>query len=88
MQPSDPNGTVRQFDYDLLGRLRDECLNVELFFSMPEAREKLEAWRIDYNTERPHGALADLAPAEFVKCVGKTTNNTDCEAQKLKSNLV
>jgi putative transposase len=86
IRPGKPveNGYIESFN----GRLRDECLNVELFFSMPEAREKLEAWRMDYNTERPHGALADLAPAEFVKCVGKTTNKTDCKAKKLKPNPV
>ena len=86
IRPGKPveNGYIESFN----GRLRDECLNTHLFFSMPDAREKLETWRIDYNTERPHGALADLAPAEFVKCVGKTTTNTDCEAQKLKSDPV
>ena len=31
------------------GRLRDECLNVEVFFSIPDAQAKLEQWRMDYN---------------------------------------
>lgn len=31
------------------GRLRDECLNVHEFMPSDDAREKLEAWRIDYN---------------------------------------
>lgn len=36
------------------GRLRDECLNVEVFFSIPDVQEKLEKWRVDYNQQRPH----------------------------------
>lgn len=49
------------------GRLRDECLNEESFLSLQDAREKLEAWRVDYNRYRPHGSLGDLTPDEFVK---------------------
>jgi putative transposase len=49
----------------LNGRLRDECLNVEVFFTLADARRKLELWRHDYNHHRPHSALADHTPAEF-----------------------
>jgi transposase InsO family protein len=35
----------------------DECLNVNLFFSLEDVREKLESWRQDYNTLRPQGSL-------------------------------
>jgi putative transposase len=48
-------------------RLRDECLNVETFFDLADVREKLERWRQDYNQVRPHGALADRSPEEFVR---------------------
>ena len=48
------------------GRLRDECLNVEIFHSMPEVHGKLAAWRSDYNHHRPHSALGDMTPLEFV----------------------
>ena len=48
------------------GRLRDECLNGEVFFNLADAREKIERWRSDYNRNRPHSALADRTPAEFV----------------------
>lgn len=34
------------------GRLRDECLNREVFFSLKDAREKIERWRRDYNQKR------------------------------------
>lgn len=47
------------------GRLRDECLNVEVFFSLADARRKLAIWLHDYNHHRPHSALADRTPAEF-----------------------
>ena len=49
------------------GRLRDECLNVNVFHSIEEAREELEEWRIDYNTQRPHGSLGDLTPCEYAE---------------------
>jgi Integrase core domain len=45
--------------------MRDECLNEHLFTSLPEARRIIEAWRIDYNTERPHTSLNGLTPIEF-----------------------
>jgi len=59
------NGFIESFN----GKLRDECLNTELFFSLADAREKLEKWRRDYNQSRPHSALGGLAPAEYLKCV-------------------
>ena len=55
------NGFIESFN----GRLRDECLNEHLFASLPEARRIIEAWRIDYNTKRPHSSLDGLTPAEF-----------------------
>ena len=47
------NGYIESFN----GRLRDECLNGEIFFHLADAREKLEHWRRDYNENRPHSAL-------------------------------
>ena len=47
------------------GRLRDECLNVEVFFTLEDVREKLIRWQQDYNGTRPHSALQDQAPAAF-----------------------
>ena len=55
------NGFVESFN----GRLRDECLNEHLFSSLKEARQIIEAWRIDYNTDRPHTSLNGLTPTEF-----------------------
>jgi putative transposase len=63
IRPGKPveNGFIESFN----GRLRDECLNVEVFFTLVDVREKLERWRQDYNWDRPHCALGDRAPALF-----------------------
>ena len=55
------NGFIESFN----GRLRDECLNVEWFSSLDDARRKLAEFREHYNHQRPHSSLADLAPAAF-----------------------
>ncbi len=47
------------------GRVRDELLNVEEFTSLLDAQVLAEAWRVEYNTYRPHSALQDLTPAEY-----------------------
>jgi hypothetical protein len=47
------------------GRYREECLNQHWFTSIGEAREIIEEWRIDYNTERPHSSLKYQTPEEF-----------------------
>lgn len=60
------NGFIESFN----GRLRDECLNGEIFFDLADARNKLEDWRHDYNQKRPHSALADRTPEEFARELG------------------
>ena len=55
------NGFIESFN----GRLRDECLNVEWFSSLDDARQKLAKFREHYNHQRPHSALADRTPAAF-----------------------
>lgn len=64
IRPGKPaeNGYIESFN----GRLRDECLNVHLFFRLEDARQKLEAWRMDYNTNRPHRSLGQMTPTEYV----------------------
>ena len=52
-----------------LRRLRDECLNEDWFFSLGQARDTIETWRLDYNAVRPHGALGDIPPEEFEQVV-------------------
>jgi putative transposase len=55
------NGHIESFN----GRLRDECLNVNQFVSLEDARRQIEHWRIDYNAHRPHSSLGNLTPSEF-----------------------
>jgi putative transposase len=47
------------------GRLRDECLNLEWFRNVAEAKVVIELWRRHYNEERPHSSLAYQTPHEF-----------------------
>ena len=65
IRPGKPvdNAFIESFN----GRLRDECLNTKVFFSIEDAREKLESWRLDYNTRRPHSSIGDLTPSEYAQ---------------------
>ena len=53
------------FAESFIGRLRDELLNETLFRSLSHARVVLEAWRADYNNERPHSRLGWISPAIY-----------------------
>ncbi|MEM9592064.1 MAG: IS3 family transposase [Pseudomonadota bacterium] len=55
------NAFVESFN----GGFRDELLNETLFSSLAEAREKITAWKEDYNRHRPHSSLGNLTPREF-----------------------
>ena len=49
------------------GSFRDEWLNAHRFLSLEDAREKIEAWRREYNTFRPPSNLGDLTPEMFIE---------------------
>ncbi len=59
-KPTD-NGQIESLN----GKFWDECLNQFGFVNLVEARERIEAWRQDYNQERPHSSLGYQTPAEF-----------------------
>ena len=61
IEPGSPweNGYCESFN----GRLRDELLNGEIFYSLREARVVIERWRKQYNTVRPHSSLGYRPPA-------------------------
>lgn len=63
IRPGKPveNAFVESFN----GRFRDECLNDHWFVTLQEAQVRIEAWREDYNRNRPHSSLGDLTPEEF-----------------------
>jgi putative transposase len=44
---------------------REACLNLHWFTSVEEACITIEPWRVEYNTERPHMALHNQAPAVY-----------------------
>lgn len=57
--------TQNAFIESFNGKLRDECLNETLFSSLRHAREVLEEWQEDYNTNRPHSAIGNIPPREY-----------------------
>ena len=59
-KPGD-NAYIESFN----GRLREECLNTHWFLSLEDARDKIEAWRQEYNEGRPHTSLGYLTLLEF-----------------------
>ena len=64
IEPGSPweNGYCESFN----GKLRDELLDGEVFYSLAEAKVIIEAWRQHYNTSRPHSALGYKPPAPEV----------------------
>lgn len=64
ISPGSPweNGYCESFN----GRMRDELLNGEIFYTLKEAQVVIESWRMHYNTRRPHSALGYRPPAPEV----------------------
>ena len=60
--PTD-NAYIESFN----ARLRQELLNASWFLSLPAAKARMEAWRKEYNEERPHTALKNLTPKEYLE---------------------
>lgn len=79
IEPGKPtqNGKIESFN----GKMRDECLNLEWFTSLHEAKTLIEDWRDRYNQVRPHSALGNLSPLQWVQ--QQTT-----QAETLHSQLV
>jgi putative transposase len=71
IEPGKPvqNAYIESFN----GKFRDECLNENWFVSLADAQQTIEAWRIDYETARPHSGLAGRTPAEFARELLLTT---------------
>ena len=64
IEPGSPweNGYNESFN----GKLRDELLNGEIFYTLREAQVLVERWRQIYNRIRPHSALGYRPPAPVV----------------------
>jgi len=77
IEPGSPweNGYCESFN----GKLRDECLNGEIFYSLKEARIVIEQWRVQYNTRRPHSSLGYRPPAPVAILPIKQQGHGDVE---------
>jgi transposase InsO family protein len=58
------NGYIESFN----GKLRDELLNAEIFYTLGETKVLIERWRQEYNTSRPHSSLGYRPPAPEAVC--------------------
>jgi putative transposase len=67
------------------GRLRDECLNLEWFCTVDEAKVVIEHWRRRYNEERPHSSLGYQTPHEFRGDYEHRDRNTANQAEEVWS---
>lgn len=65
IEPGKPNQNAYIESFN--GRLRDECLNEHWFLNLAHAQAIIEAWRREYNEERPKKALGGLTPAAYAK---------------------
>ena len=73
IEPGSPweNGYNESFN----GKLRDQLLNGEVFYSFKEATIIIEGWRIHYNTQRPHSALGYRPTAPVTRAIKPTPIN-------------
>jgi putative transposase len=65
IEPGKPNQNAYIESFN--GRFRDECLNENWFMNLHHARVLIEAWRREYNEERPKKALGGLTPAAYAR---------------------
>lgn len=65
IEPGKPNQNAYIESFN--GRFRDECLNENWFLNLHHARVLIEAWRREYNEERPKKALGGLTPAAYAR---------------------
>ncbi len=79
-QPGKPtqNGYVESFN----GKLREECLRVNWFQNLFQARRIIANWRRDYNECRPHSSLKHLTPVEFA---AKNSGGKDADFVRLEN---
>ena len=63
IQPGKPNQNAYCESFN--ARLRDECLNTQWFSNLAEAKNNIEAWRKEFNEQRPHSSLKYKTPKQF-----------------------
>jgi len=81
IQPGKPtqNAYIESFN----GKFRDECLNEHIFVNLDGARKTIEAWRRDYNANRPHSSLGQMTPEEF-SAAFKQTEKTEITNRRVE----
>jgi putative transposase len=65
------------FAESFIGRLRDECLNENLFSSLAHARVVLAAWKQDFNVNRPHSGIGNVSPTAYVAMLSVRAQQRD-----------
>ena len=85
IEPGSPweNGYNESFN----GKLRDELLNGEIFYTLKEAQILIERWRREYNTVRPHSALGYRPPASEAIAVTPGDPGSAVLRQDLRADL-
>ena len=71
IEPGKPNQNAYIESFN--GRFRDECLNEHWFTTLAQARVIIDAWRREYNEERPKKGLGGLTPAVYAKQLAANT---------------
>jgi putative transposase len=90
IEPGSPweNGYIESFN----GKLRDEILDRELFYSVKEAKVIVEDWRLEYNNHRPHSGLGYMTPAAFAASYNPPGSATlrlaDCRTKNVDNSLI
>ena len=73
IEPGSPweNGYIESFN----GKMRDELLDREIFYSLKEAQILIDIWRNHYNTVRPHSSLGYRPPAPVAVVIQPSQNH-------------
>lgn len=74
IEPGRPNQNTYIESFN--GRFRDECLNEHWFTSLSHAKVLIEAWRREYNEERPKKSLGGLTPATYARRLAAKTETS------------
>ena len=85
IEPGSPweNGYIESFN----GKLRDECLDGELFLCLAEAKYIVDRWRMDYNHHRPHSMLNWMSPAAFAATCVPSDSATPHPSEHTQENI-
>ncbi|WP_088861245.1 IS3 family transposase [Laribacter hongkongensis] len=79
IEPGQPNQNAYIESFN--GRFRDECLNEHWFTSLRHAQVVIEAWRREYNNERPKRALGGLTPAAYAESLAEKSGKLSSDSK-------